>query len=289
MRLFCRARKSTARGIKALKRLVSIICAAACLLCALLCSGCRNGGDPTVDISTPEPAATSVIVAVPTDVPDITDEPTAAPTEPATEPPADETPEPTPSGVPDQAVFDDAVFIGNSLFVGLYSFGVITHGKFLTKVGLNVNTVFTDPADGGTVPIIDELKTGGYKKVIIHLGLNELGWPSYTTYIAKYSDLLDAVWERIPEAKIFVVGLPPVTKTYSEASTNGINLENVNRMNALLEEMCARKGAVYVDVPASFYDAEGYLPANASADGVHMNLEFDRIWADHITLKVMGA
>ncbi|MBQ4446880.1 MAG: hypothetical protein II897_01105 [Clostridia bacterium] len=271
-----------------MKRLISSILAAAFIAGSVMTAGCKGANNNPIDIPTPEPAATSVVVTVPTDVPDFTEAPTPGPTEQATEPP-EETVAPTASGVPDQTVFDDAVFIGNSLFVGLYSFGVITHGKFLTKVGLNVNTVFTDPADGGTVPIIDELKTGGYKKVIIHLGLNELGWPSYTTYIAKYSDLLDAVWERIPEAKIFVVGLPPVTKTYSEASTNGINLENVNRMNALLEEMCARKGAVYVDVPASFYDAEGYLPANASADGVHMNLEFDRIWADHITLKVMGA
>lgn len=288
MRFFSRIPQIPCKGNKALKRLISLIIAAACLLGVMLAAGCKPGNHSTVDIATPEPAATSVIVTVPTDVPDFTEAPTPGPTEEATEPP-EETPAPTPSGTPDQSVFDDAVFIGNSLFVGLYSFGVITHGKFLTKVGLNVNTVFTDPADGGTVPIIEELSSGGYKKVIIHLGLNELGWPSYTTYISKYSDLLSAVWERIPDAKIFVVALPPVTKAYSESSTNGINLENVTRMNALLEEMCARRGAIYIDVPESFYDAEGYLPANASADGVHMNLDYDRVWADHITLKVMGA
>ena len=259
--------------------------------------GCGGGHGQTVDIYTPEPAVTSVVVTVPTDVPDFTEAPSPAPTPVPTETPTpgptdlepSETPAATPvSGEPDQSVFDDAVFIGNSLFVGLYGYGIITHGKFLTKVGLNVNTVFTDIADGGTKVIIDELEGADYTKVIIHLGINELGWPSYTTYISKYSDLLDAVWQRLPGARIYVVGLPPVSKAYSESSTNGINIDNVNRMNEMLIEMCDRRGATYIDVPAELYDSEGYLPAEASADGVHMNLTYDRIWADHITLKVMG-
>lgn len=288
-----------------MKKLVCIILTAAVLLGILPLAGCKSHNGNIVDIYTPLPDVTSIVVSVPTDVPEFTPSPTAAPTQVPTEAPtaaptevpatgspeATETPEPTskPSERPDQSVFDDAVFIGNSLFVGLYGYGIITHGKFLTKVGLNVNTVFTDPADGGSIPIIEELTDSDYRKVIIHLGLNELGWPSYTTYISKFSDLLDAVWERVPGARIFIVGLPPVSKAYSDKATNGVTNDNVNKMNKLLEELCERRGAFFVDVPEELYDSNGYLPANASADGIHMNIEYDRIWADHITRTITDA
>ena len=276
-----------------MKRLVSIIIIAAV---ALTLAGCRGSGGQVVDIRTPVPDP--VVVDLPTDVPEVTPAPTAAPTEVPTEPPATEqpteqateqaqTPAPTQaSGTePDQSVFDDAVFIGNSIFEGLYRFGIITHGRFYTKVGLNVNSVMTDHAEGSSVPVIDELNKGEVGKVIILLGTNELGWPSF---IQKYSDLLDAVWQRQPKAKIYVTALPPVTKQTSDTSTVGITNSNIVRMNSMLEELAGRKGAIFIDVPSSLYDESGALPADASSDGIHLNLKYDRLWADHITLRVMG-
>lgn len=279
-----------------MKRLVSIIIIAAA---ALTLAGCRGSGGQVVDIRTPVPDP--VVVDLPTDVPEVTPAPTAAPTEVPTEPPATEqpteqateqaqTPAPTQaSGTePDQSVFDDAVFIGNSIFEGLYRFGIITHGRFYTKVGLNVNSVMTDHAEGSSVPVIDELNKGEVGKVIILLGTNELGWPSFPTFIQKYSDLLDAVWQRQPKAKIYVTALPPVTKQTSDTSTVGITNSNIVRMNSMLEELAGRKGAIFIDVPSSLYDESGALPADASSDGIHLNLKYDRLWADHITLRVMG-
>lgn len=282
-----------------MKRIVSIVIIAA--LAAALC-GCGSKQGVIVDIRTPEPD--SVIVPVPTDVPEITPAPTAAPTPVPTEAPQTEQPSDSPAvteGIPsgdptqsagtepDQTVFDDAVFIGNSIFEGLYRFGIITHGRFYTKVGLNVNSVMTDHAEGSTVPVIDELKNGEVGKVIILLGTNELGWPSYPTFIQKYSDLLDAVWQRQPGAKVYVTALPPVTKNTSDTSTNGITNSNIERMNGMLEELAAQKGAIFIPVPESLYDSNRALPDDASSDGIHLNLKYDRLWADHITLKVMGA
>ncbi len=298
-----------------MKKLICILISALCLFSLFACGG---GKDPdVVVIYTPQPGS-SMIEPVPTDVPDFTAEPTQAitdlPTDAPTQAPTDQpentaaptdqpentaapndtdapaTSAPTQSSgsEPDQSVFDDAVFIGNSIFEGLYRFGIITHGKFYTKVGLNVNSVMTDHADGSTVPVIDELKKGSYGKVIILLGTNELGWPSYPTFIQKYGNLLDAVWQRQPGAKIYICGLPPVTKKTDEKNSNGINNANIRKMNSMLSELAAERGAYYIDVPASLYDSESCLPAEASSDGIHLNLKYDRLWADHITLKVMG-
>ena len=251
---------------------------------AMLFSGC-GGGSQTVDIYTPDPGS-SVIRPVPTSVPDFTPDPVASvsetPSGQTTEPPYDPT-------EPDQSVFDDAAFIGNSVFEGFYRFGVITHGKFFTKVGLNVNSVYTDHTDTGTVPIIDEVAQGSYGKVIIQLGQNELAWPNITAFIQKYSDLIDDIMLRQPGAKVFIVALPPVTQAYNDADQSGVNNENITRMNGLLRELALRRGVVFIEVPAELYDVNGALPEEASSDGLHLNLKYDRIWADHICLSVMKA
>ncbi len=177
------------------------------------------------------------------------------------------------------------MFIGNSIFEGLYRFGIITHGVFLTKVGLNVNSFYTDPpSSGGTKPIYDELAGANYKKVIINLGLNEVGWPSQETFINRYTNIVNDIKTRLPGAKVYVVAMTPVTKKYSNSTgaDNGINIKNINRTNGMIESMCASTGAIYVPNPSELFDAEGYLPAEASSDGVHMNLQYDRIWAAHI-------
>jgi lysophospholipase L1-like esterase len=152
-------------------------------------------------------------------------------------------------------------------------------------VGLNVNSFYTaPPSSGGTKPIYDELAGANYKKVIINLGLNEVGWPSQETFINRYTNIVNDIKTRLPGAKVYVVAMTPVTKKYSNSTgaDNGINIKNINRTNGMIESMCASTGAIYVPNPSELFDAEGYLPAEASSDGVHMNLQYDRIWAAHI-------
>ena len=245
--------------------------------------------DPPKDVSVtteaPTPAPSEAPTELPTEAP--TEAPTAAPTEVPTEAPTEApTQQPTnPPATDDQAVFDDAVFIGNSIFEGLYRFGIITHGVFLTKVGLNVNSIYTDPpSSGGTAPIMDQLTGANYKKVIINLGLNEVGWPSQETFISRYTNIINDIKAKLPGAKVYVIAMTPVTKKYSGSTgaDNGINMPNINRTNGMIESMCASTGAIFVPNPSALFDSEGYLPADASSDGVHMNLQYDRTWAAHI-------
>ncbi|MBO6062013.1 MAG: hypothetical protein J6P98_07900 [Clostridia bacterium] len=265
-----------------MKKLIAILLIAASLAAFAACAG--KGPDPSVvDISTPEP--TSPVVPVPTEVPHVTEAPTAEPT-PETTP--DNGATQPPAGTPDQSVFDDAVFIGNSVFDGLYMFGVITHGKFFTKTSLNVNSVYTEKVNGGSAPILDEVSQGSYKKAILLFGQNELGWPSMTAFIQKYSDLIDELRSRQPGITVYITLLPPISRAKEQESGElGITLANINKMNDLLVELAERRGAYYIDVPESMVGEGGYLPDDASSDGMHLNLAYDRIWADHITLTVM--
>ena len=106
----------------------------------------------------------------------------------------------------DQAVFDNCAFVGNSIFEGLHLYGVITHGKFFTKVGLNLSTVYTATTTNGNKPVIDELNTGAYSGVILMFGQNELGWPNQNAFIQRYEKLVKEIKARQSGAQIFLTG-----------------------------------------------------------------------------------
>lgn len=271
-----------------MKRLIYIlILASVLLLGAALMTGCAEGQDIVINLYTP--SATEISVPVPTLVPGSTREPTPEPTKSPYSPTVTQgnTPEGTPVA-PDQSVFDDAALIGNSTFEGLYRYGIITHGHFFTKVGLNVLTVHTATTEHGTVPIIDELNTGTYGKVILMFGENELGWPSPASFIQKYEELVDAVWARQPQAEIYIVAMPPVTESYSTWELMGVSNVNIQNFNAMMKDLADRRGCHYIDVPKELMTYNGALPDEASGDGLHLNLKYARYWADHICLCVMG-
>lgn len=211
--------------------------------------------------------------------------------EPATAPAAETvsptaTPAPADTNAPlntnapiDQTVFDNCAFVGNSTFEGLYKYGVITHGKFFTRVGLNILSVYTQTTTTGSVPVIDELNTGRYEAVILMFGENELGWPNLNTFIEKYSKFLDDIWQRQPGCEIFIMLIPPVSAKVSSTSTTGVTNENIQLYNAQLVDLAARRGCHYVSVPEALVDANGCLPADASGDGDSFK---------HDLLKILG-
>lgn len=247
-------------------------------------------GEPS---AAPTQEPTEAPTSEPTDAPnpDPTPAPTPAPTpKPTPRPTAVPTPKltnaptPKPTSDPNQSSASDTVYIGNSIIQSLYEYGIITNGYFLTRVGLNVNTIYTKEDDDGT-KLIDLLVGASYSKVVLNFGMNEVGWPSQPTFISRYEKLIDDVRLRLPAGvKIYVLAITPVTRVYSEGKgqENGITIEHITATNEMIKAMCAEKGAVFVDNPSAFFDSEGYLPSDASSDGVHPKLQYLKIWAVHI-------
>lgn len=286
-------------GLSVVARLAWIIVAITAIVLIVLFIRARSkpkNPDAIIDIySTEVPSSTPA----PSESPDIqpsaavsdTDAPSALPSStpaPSETPPTTTAP-PSPGG-PDYSVFDNCAFVGNSIFEGLYRYGVITRGKFFTKVGLNILSVYNDTTATGTVPIIDELNTGNYESIILMFGQNELGWPNVDSFIQHYSDFIDDVREKQPNARIFLTGLPPFSKEKSsEGGSNGLTNERVHLYNGRIEKLAQSKNCYYISVPDAMMDADGALPSQATSDGIHLNLAYSKIWADHICLTVMAA
>lgn len=284
--------------------ITNLICFA--LIAALLATfGCASNTEPvTVEVKsfTAVPVATLPTVSSDVRLETLAPSATLAPFDVSPSPYVPLTPVPTqppghtsqtpwstpiPGGNVGQSVFDNCAFVGNSLFEALHAYGVVTHGSFFTTVGLNINTVYTETSTHGRIPVINELNTGSYAGVILMFGQNELGWPKAEVFIQKYANLIRDVKSRQPNARIFITAMPPVTKALSDSSSNGTTNANINYINSLLANLAGQFGYCrFITVPDEMYDANDALPSQASGDGIHLNMTYSRIWAQHICQAV---
>lgn len=203
-------------------------------------------------------------------------------------PPSSEEPEPSSqdtsssSSSTDYSVFDNTVFVGNSVIDDLNTYNIVPNADFFARTGLTVTSVMTKSTVKGDVPVIDELNGKSYDKVFLMFGLNELGWEYPSVFQEDYGKLIDEVRSRLPDADIYIQSLLPVSAEASQKNRNNVNNPRIREYNELLKELAQEKGVTYLDVASALQDSQGNLPEEASADGIHPNITYCQRWVDYI-------
>lgn len=186
----------------------------------------------------------------------------------------------------DDSYFDDAVFIGNSRTEGLKMYSGLTKSTFITEVGLTVDSIFTDYCNisGGYKNLaFSELESREFGKVYIMMGMNELGWVYDDVFKEDYGKIIDRIREINPDAVIYIQSILPVSK-WKDSNDSTYTIANVDRLNARLRELADEKEVHYVDVAEGIMDEEGYLPYEATLDGVHLVPEYCVKWLDYLKI-----
>lgn len=194
------------------------------------------------------------------------------------------------NGEYDSSCFDSTVFIGNSRFISFKNYGLAKN--VYAVVGLNVDTVFTKTVAGSTVTVIDELNGKDFEKVVLMFGDNECGWSSYDSFVVKYSKVIAAVRERLPEAEIYLHAVLPVSVNASATNEFGCNNTNINALNTRIEQLAAKEGIHFIAQPEVLKAEDGTLIPEAASDGIHLNKKYAKTWiislADKIIYKTGG-
>ena len=180
--------------------------------------------------------------------------------------------------------YSDAAFIGDSRTEALKTYGLLKNATYYTYKGLKVDTVFTEACidEGGTkMTVMDAISLHQYNRIYISLGVNELGWVSTDIFIEDYGKIIDTLKETQPNATIYVQAILHVSQKKSEQDKI-YNNPRINEFNALLEQMAADKGVVYLPVNTAVMDETGSLPVGASTDGVHPNIDYCRKWVAYL-------
>lgn len=182
--------------------------------------------------------------------------------------------------------FDETVaFIGDSRTQGFIMYNGLKYVQNYSYVGLMVDTAVTKKfikTNGGKeITLIEDMKSKNIKKVYIMLGVNELGWSYPEVFKVKYKELIDEVRKVQPECEIYLQSIIPVTKSRNE-SDKIYNNSNIQKFNKLIKETAEEKNVKYLDVQSALVNSQGYLPDEASTDGIHISPSYCKKWLNYL-------
>ena len=175
--------------------------------------------------------------------------------------------------------FSDSVFIGDSRTEGLLLYSGLPNLNGFCYKGLSVDKLSSDASiyvEGyeNKMTCYDAISTTSYNSYYCMFGVNELGWVSIDAFIDNFSSMIDHIKSVNPDAIIYVESILPVSKKVSD-SGDVYNQERINEFNARILEMCqTRKDVIYLDIAAAVVGEDGYLPEEASPDGIHCNADY---------------
>ena len=278
------------------KRLCAVL-----LLLTFTLSACGAGQGAETGPPPPEPSDTPARTAAPTPSPAATPEPAAEST-PAPEPvPA------TAPGRPNDAYFDNALFIGDSIMEGVRQYvarnrsvePTLSDAQFLTSVaGISIAGLARNGAgyryQGADRSLQQILTQAAPARVFLMLGLNDLAAadPDIVEIISSYDTLISQIREAVPDAEVIVMTNPPKAASgwlpdYT-ANRNFNNALIADFVEALIR-LCGSRGIPYVDTHQALQDGSGALPDDYCRDGyVHLNDEGSKVVVDALYVFAGG-
>lgn len=176
-------------------------------------------------------------------------------------------------------------FIGDSRTQGFIMYNGLKNVQDYSYIGLMVDTAvtkkFIKTDNGEKITLLEDMKNKDVNRVYIMLGVNELGWVYPQVFKLKYGELVDKIKEIKPNCKIYLQSIIPVTKS-KDKSDKIFNNKNINKFNSLIKEVSNEKNVEYLDVASALKDKDGYLPEEASTDGIHVRKKYCEKWLEYL-------
>lgn len=187
----------------------------------------------------------------------------------------------------DDSYFDKAVFVGDSISVGIESYvnkmrkaqpGFFGEAQFLAAGGMSVRNALWQVSNESRHPtykgqrmlLEDAIALMNVDKVYIMLGMNDILLSDLETYLNNYQVLIHLIREKSPGVEIFIQSISP--------GTNKEGLEPNNKQiltyNLGLIEFCEKYGYHYIDVASALRYEDGSLPLEMCSDPEGMGFHF---------------
>ena len=210
---------------------------------------------------------------------------------------------PTESEIHGEEFFNDAVFVGDSVSLGLSYYvnnqrdagnsclgsaqflcsGSMSYSNSRGEVGKK-NTIHPT-YKGQEVLIEDGIKLCGAKKVFIMLGMNDFAAYNIEYIKGNIRDTLDKIIAKNPDVKIYIESVTPIAAGKEHGKFNN---KSVDDFNEVLKGICREYSIQYVDINSQFKGADGCFKADYCGDngsngmGIHMNPVGCKAWVDYL-------
>lgn len=178
--------------------------------------------------------------------------------------------------VADDDYFEDSCWIGDSRTVGIADYSGWPDADFYCDNGFcayeySVGKEVHLQGKGAKRTIDEAMDLKQYGKVYIMLGVNDTGYGTTTTFKENYSNLINMIKEKQPNAIIYIVGNMRISEEADAKAKNGaLSNLNINAKNVAASELADGVRTFYIDFNEYFTDDNGFLIANKTFDGYHL-------------------
>lgn len=167
----------------------------------------------------------------------------------------------------DKLIFNKSVFLGDSLLNGLSD--VLKDSNVISNAGATAQFALNE---------VDKIVSEKPKNVFILLGSDDLLWPVDNPKehsLNHYAQLIEEIKGKLPNVKVHVLSVPPVTK---EAMKVEPRYKNISSYNEALEKMAVTREIDYIDLSSLFDEHQNlYLE-----DGIHFKENFYPLLLNYI-------
>lgn len=171
----------------------------------------------------------------------------------------------------DKEYFDTCMFAGDSLIVGLGTYGIIPEERIAANIGMSVMSINTDPLvspDGTQILAKDKINAAKPQNLYVLLGLNLLGSYTDEQLLAAYGDFIDSIDRE--NTDIYLISVPPVTGERENNEEHPILNSDIDSFNQELLKFANNRCVYYLDLNSELKGEDGLFPEeDAEADGIH--------------------
>lgn len=189
------------------------------------------------------------------------------------------------SAAVDDAYFDDAVFVGDSILSGLQVYGLMSNAEFACEIGTSASRALKSRVikkNYQLYTLIDLALLNQPNKIYIMLGTNGIDIVKTDQVLGDMRNLIAYTVENRPEAIIYIISLPPVTPTATEKHRL-LNNENIVIYNEGLRQIALDYQVYYLHTNPLFVQEDGSLNRSfAAKDGYHMLQQAHMIFRDYL-------
>ena len=195
--------------------------------------------------------------------------------------------------------FDDAVFVGDSLTVMLSIYaeaGEVGDADFVCASSLGYNNALWDLKQPGNVhPLykgkkctaFDGVKQTGKKKVIIMLGMNDIGVYGVDGAMDGMKEFTERMLRKNPGITLYFQSVTPMLKNKQRSDLNN---KNIPEFDNKLKAYCEEKGYKYVDLIPAVSDGKGNLVYENCGDpdemGLHPSMTGCAKWVEYLKIFI---
>ncbi len=195
--------------------------------------------------------------------------------------------------------FDDAVFVGDSVTLKLSYYadnGSVGNATFLCAGSLGYNNAqmglyeegnVHPVLNGETVTVVGGLSALQPKKILVMLGMNDIGLYGVDGAIEGMKTLTAQISQSCPNAVIYIQSVTPML---TGSQLTDLNNRTIAEFDSKLQPICQERGYIYLDVASAVEDGSGSLIPEYCGDPQAMGLHFSdagcEAWVSYLKTHV---